>query len=133
MACSDNDKNEELLCKGGSTFSAGVQLLFPKPALCLYRPHDLAFPFLARPDSSEQPLARLSMARPRNDGMEDRQLFGSGAETLRSVATEAAVPEPLSELLGADCPPLPSVGRDFLERILRIQLVPPPLAREFLH
>jgi len=64
--------------------------------------------------------------------MEDRQLFGSGAETLRSVATDAALPEPLSELLGAGCPRLPLAGQDFLERILRIQLIPPALAREFI-
>ncbi|HEV2946775.1 MAG TPA: protein kinase [Gemmataceae bacterium] len=72
------------------------------------------------------------MARPRNDGMEDRQLFGSGAQSLASTVTEPAVPEPLAELLGAGCPRLPPAGQDFLERILRIQLFPPALAREFI-
>ncbi len=93
------------------------------------------------------------MARPQNDGMEDRQLFGSGADTPGADATwatkdwatkdwatkgrlspgaEPALPESLADFLGPDCPSLPPAGTDFLKRVLRTQLVAPVLVRRFL-
>src|SRR5438132_8524298 len=67
------------------------------------------------------------MARPQNDGMEDRQLFGSGPEQAASAPTET-----LADLLGPDCPQPTGGGREFLERVLRIQLIAPALAQRFL-
>jgi response regulator RpfG family c-di-GMP phosphodiesterase len=72
------------------------------------------------------------MARPQNDGMEDRQLFGSGAEVAPISSAEPALAESLVDFLGPDCPSLPPAGTDFLERILRTQLVAPALIRRFL-
>ena len=72
------------------------------------------------------------MARPQNDGMEDRQLFGSGAEVALISTPEPALAESLADFLGPDCPRLPPHGTDFLERILRIQLVAPAFIRRFL-
>lgn len=71
------------------------------------------------------------MARSQNDGMEDRQLFGSGGPGGAPVI-EAATGDSLADLLGAECPQLPQTGREFLERILNIQLFPPALAQRFL-
>src|SRR5260370_4039504 len=67
------------------------------------------------------------MARAQNDGLEDRQLFGGGLEPTGTTATES-----LTELLGPDCPHLPRAGQEFLERILRIQLIAPAQAHRFL-
>jgi response regulator RpfG family c-di-GMP phosphodiesterase/tRNA A-37 threonylcarbamoyl transferase component Bud32 len=72
------------------------------------------------------------MARPQTDGMEDRQLFGSGADVSRPTADEPALPDSLAEILGPDCPHLPPAGTEFLERVLRTQLIVPGLARRFL-
>src|SRR5262245_15302044 len=72
------------------------------------------------------------MARPRNDGMEDRQLFGSDAETMATPSAESTLPEMLADLLGSDCPSLPAAGQDFFERVLHTQLVSPALLRNFL-
>jgi response regulator RpfG family c-di-GMP phosphodiesterase/serine/threonine protein kinase len=68
------------------------------------------------------------MTRPQNDGMEDRQLFGSGLEP-----TTAAPTETLANFLGPDCPQPTGAGREFLERILCIQLIAPALAERFLN
>ena len=67
------------------------------------------------------------MARPQTDGMEDRQLFGSSSEP-----TTAAPTETLADFLGPDCPQPTGAGGEFLERILRIQLIVPALAQRFL-
>src|SRR5207248_2885072 len=71
--------------------------------------------------------ARSAMARPQNDGLEARQLFGGGLEPTGVAATES-----LTDLLGPDCPHLPRAGQEFLERILRIQLIAPAQAHRFL-
>jgi response regulator RpfG family c-di-GMP phosphodiesterase/tRNA A-37 threonylcarbamoyl transferase component Bud32 len=63
--------------------------------------------------------------------MEDRQLFGSGGPG-DAPPTKAAAGQSLADLLGAECPQLPPVGQEFLEKILNVQLVPPALAQRFL-
>ena len=72
------------------------------------------------------------MARPPNDGMDDRQLFGSGFEVPTTLWPEIAAADALADSLGPDCPPLPAAGRDFLERVLATDLVSPALVRRFL-
>src|SRR2546425_13059568 len=66
--------------------------------------------------------------RSQNEGLDERQLFGG----LQDDFTEASAQESLTDLLGADFPSLPPTGREFLERLLRVQLLGPVTTRQFL-
>jgi response regulator RpfG family c-di-GMP phosphodiesterase len=70
-------------------------------------------------------MARLS----KSDGLDERQLFGGQQDDFTS---DASADESLTAVLGADYPALPPAGREYLERLLRIQLLGPATTKQFL-